>query len=234
MLKGIKLLACFVFLSTIGKAQDLTKDLQRIMSNIDSTSSMEIEAKVNAYSRKGGSVIYTANTAIYRTADAALTKLGDQEFLITPLYDVKVDHEEKAVLIQKIAPGQANKKTTQKLDMEVSKLLKMLEKGETASQQKIVLVSNQSGKKTYSVTNSPGLKEIRIVLNMTALSIESVTYEFNDKGENKNQYVTVEYTAFNKNTDLTARLKTSQYFTESNGEYVLATRLKGYKIYTEL
>lgn len=235
MYRGIKLLLLLVCVSRTVSAQDeLSKDLDRIVAHMDSLSSMSIEASVKVYGRKGGSVIYATNAAVYRNAAGSLTKLGDQEYFISKDYDVTVDHDEKAVLILKKSAAQPGKAKKQSVDFDAAALKKLLEPSEKAPQRKVVLVSNQNGKKTYSVSNVPGMKEVRMVVNMTELSIESVTYEYSEESENKGQYVSVIYTRFKKGADVSAILQPSNYFSESNGTYVLVPRLKNYKIYTEL
>lgn len=235
MYRGIKWLLLLVCVSGKVAAQDeLSKDLDRIVAHMDSLSSMSIEASVKVYGRKGGSIIYSTNAAVYRNAGGSLTKLGDQEYFIGKNYDVTVDHDEKAVLILKKEPNKPGKANKQSVDFDAAALKKLLEPGEKESARKVKLVSNQNGKKTYSISGVPGMKEVRMVVNMTELSIESVTYEYAEESENKGQYVSVVYTRFKKDADVSALLQSSNYFSESGGSYVLVPRLKHYKIYTEL
>lgn len=233
MYRVINSLLLFLLAALPAIGQDLDADLRKIVQHIDSADGLSIETSVKVYARKGGSVIYAANASVHRNAAASLTKLGDQEYYTGKQYDVTVDHEERSVLILKKETPKAKKKK-ETLEFDASALLELLGDGEKEPKRTVTLVSDQNGKKTYSVSGVPGMKEVRMTLDMHALAIRQVIYEFSEQSENKGQYVTIAYTTFGTDPEVGNLLKTSQYFSESDGRYVLSARLKNYKLYTEL
>lgn len=226
----------FIGLSSFG--QNLDKDVQEIIQNLDSASSVSIKVKVDVYSRKGGAKTFSTTASMQRQKNSFLNILAKQENFENAKYQVSIDHEEKKVLILKKEATAKARAIKEDFENELKKLQKMLEKqdkGENVKDSKVVkLVSNVSGVRKYSITNIAEYKEISIVLDLNAKVIKSITYEYSEKSEMKGQYVVLDYSEFKIGGDLSKLLTPSNYFTEANGKYTLVSSLKNYKIYTEL
>lgn len=234
MYAKINLLFALLLAAFAGYGQDMKSDLQRIVQSTDSASSVALEASVKVYQRRGGKLTYSTTAASYRSGATRLTILGEQEYFVSEEYDVTVDHEEKAVLILKKTAAKSKKQKAQQLDVDVSGILKLLEKEEQAAAYKTTVSGGASGKRTYTMTGIPGYKEITATLDMNTLSIERITYEMSDAGESKGQLIMIEYTRFKKGGDVAARLASSNFFTVAGKSYKLAPRLATYHLYTEL
>jgi hypothetical protein len=215
-------------------AQDLQQDLQQIGRSLDSAKSVVMIAQVNVFSRKGGSKVFQTEASLKRMGKESLTVLADQEFYDNTEYSVTIDHEEQAVSVIK-KDEKANKKALKGMNIDVDALAELLREEEGVKTKPVVkLVSNSGGVKTYEITHIPSVKLVRITLNTTQKKLIEITYEYANESEYKGQYIVINYSRFERDTDISGSLKQSAFFTVSGGKIVLSNRLKTYRLYTEL
>lgn len=220
-------------LSVLG--QDLEKDMAEIGKKMEEASSISIAVDVKVFSKKGGNTVYSGNAALIKSGTNVKSVLGEMEFVNTPSYEVRVDHEEKGVLIFKKESATDSKvPKSEKVDFDVEALKKLIE-SEEGSQKKptIKLVSSAGGLKKYSITGTPGVLEVVMELDMNAKKITTVRFEYGD-ANSKGQYVVLSYTKFAYDTDVSSAFVLTNYFTETGNTYTLSSKLKGYHIYTDL
>ncbi len=219
--------------SVVGGAfgQNLESDLQKISESMESAKSVAINVQVSSYSSKGGSLIYSAEASAMKMDRSMKNVLAEIETISTPYYELKIDHEERAILI-------LEKDSTESIqeinlsDFDVRKLKKYFENDQSEYSKTVKLVSNSNGKKTYSITGIEGMREVLISLDANSNKIIQITYEYGSNSQ-KGQYTVLDYTKFVYNKDLSASFDLNTYFSEVNGQYVLVDKLKGYQIFTE-
>lgn len=215
----------------LGIAQDLEKDFDRVVREMDSAHSVRIEVTVKAYNQKGGQAVYSSKASVTKMGESSKSVLGELEILITSSYGVKIDHEEKAILIVK-KEGAVIQNQPNLDDLDLKKLKKYFEDGNSTVKPSVKLLSNESGVKKYGITNIPDLLEMQIHLNSKTNKLLKVSYEYGSSSS-KGQYVVLDYTKFDYNSDQSKEFDLKNYFTIDGENYVLNSRLKGYKIFTE-
>jgi len=227
---SITLITSF-FLAFFGLSQDLEKDFEQIVQKMDSARSIMIDVSVKAYNRKGGQAIYSTKASVIKMEESSKSILGELEILMTPEYDLKIDHEEKAILILK--KQDVSKQDLPNFDdLDMKKLRKYFESDESDVKPKIKLISNEGGIKKYSITNVPDIFEMQIHLNSKTNKLLKLSYEYGNSNS-KGQYVVLNYSKFDYDLDQSKEFDLTNYFTIDGGEYVLNKRLVGYKIFTE-
>ena len=229
MFQKIKLVTIAFFVGTLCSAQDLQKDFATIGEKMESASSISIAVDVKMYSSKGGSLGYSSKASSMKMGEYSKSVLGELEFINTPKFELKLDHEERAILIYKRDTTSTSFRELSLEDFDVKKLQKFFEKNQSQPTTEVKLVSAASGVKTYSITGAKGIKEMRVVLNMTSKKISKITYEYDGSG----QYVVLTYSGFDYDKDLSSHFNLDSYFKEVGGKYVLTDKLKNYHLYTE-
>jgi hypothetical protein len=227
--KYLVLIPLLIFMNSV-IGQNLDDDLLKIVKHLDTAKTVSLNTDIIVYAKKGGNKVFTANASLKRAEDVSLTSLDDMEYFSNSGYFVTIDHEEKRVSIVK----NDQKKQNELLDNFDVKSLRKLIAEESDVKPKIKLISNSNNLRTYSITSVPGVDDVRIVLNMNALAIVSVTYQYSDESEYKGQYIVVNYTTFECNKEVSNSLKQSNFFTISGEKVVLNNRLKEYTLYAEL
>lgn len=214
-------------------AQKLEDDLNKIVQHVDTARTVSLQSEILVYGRKGGSKIYTAKASLKRSGQASLTVLDEIEYFSDGSYFVTVDHEEHKVSVVK-NDEQRNKEHLKGMNLDLKALQKLMQEEKGAPKPVVKLVSDADGMHTYSITKIPSIDEVRITLNTKRSAIASISYEYSDESEYKGQYIVINYTGFECNTDVSASLKQSQFFTLSDGKVNLSNRLKTYTLYSEL
>lgn len=200
---------------------------------MDSARSVAIDVNVTMFSSKNGSKVYATGASIYKMQNSYRNVLGEIETIITPDYDIRIDHEDQAVLI-------LDKAKTDKLEKEFNfnvDLEKIKEYFDTVKRKDrsltVELISNINNLKKYSVKGIDGFKSFEVELDMSNKSIRAVKFEYTNESYS-GQYVVINYTKFEYNKDLAKYFKLSNYFTVQNNKYILNENFKGYQLYTEL
>ncbi len=224
---------CFFSSALFG--QDLEKDMAEIADKMKASTSVSIDVDIKMYSNKGGSLIYKGNASLSKSQESMKSVLGEMEFINTPKYEVRVDHEERAVLIfKKEKPSESNMPKSEQVDFDVEALRKLIENEEsTSNKPEVKLISTTGEIKKYSIKGSPGISELIVELNSVKKKIVTVRLEYGD-GNSKGQYVVLSYNLFVYDTDVSSDFNLANYFTEKDNNYVLSSKLKGYHLYTEL
>lgn len=214
--------------------QNLKNDLNQITHRIDSSKQISLEVKACVYGKKGGSMVYSTKASLYRNGDATLTRLAEQDYLVTPNVEVTVDNEEKEILILKKNNSKTvNKTKTKGSSLDLNAINDFLDQQESVKPI-ITLVSNVNGIKTYRVSNIPDLVEMKVILNMNELTINRIEYHYKESSSYKGQFVSLDYTKFSYNENNSSLLKTSNYYYENDGKVVCSAKYKNYSLFTEL
>lgn len=223
-----------VCLGFYGCTQSLEQDFESIMRQMETASSVSINVSVKVYAQKGGSVVHSTTASVEKNGKNVKSVLGELEIITTPEYDLKIDHEEKAVLILK-RDSVKSETLTELGELDLKKLKKFFEENATSaddSKPEIKLLSNANGEKKYAISNIQGVVEMQVHLNTNKNKLQKITYEYGNSGS-KGQYVVLNYSKFQYNVDQTSTFDLTKYFTVKNGKYVLSAQLEEYKIYTE-
>lgn len=230
MYQKINLIVVIVLCSFTGFGQNLNDDLQKIVSKMDSSKSVSLEIDVKMYSDKGGSMIYSSKAAVYKSGLKTKNVLSEMEYIDSGKHTVRIDHEEKAVLIQKKQSLSKEKLASMQDQVDVKELQKLLKSESNGSKSTVKLKSSTTGIRIYSITGISEMKEVIIELNFNESAIRKISYEY---GEQSGQYVVLDYTKFDFNKDLSSEFEMTKYFTMENNIYKLSPALAGYILYTE-
>jgi hypothetical protein len=200
---------------------------------MDTSSHVSVEVKVSAHSKKGAAVFYSTNASFYKSGKSTFTRLGEQDYLVTPAVEVTVDNEEKAMLVLKKEDAPKNKKVKkEKVKFDFKEFEKYLDEDQVKAE--ISLVSSSNGLNEYKITNIPEIIEMRIVINVKSNSIDKVTYHYKDESQYKGQYIVLDYTKFSYSENNSAKLNPSNYYSETSGKIVGVGKYKSYNLYKEL
>lgn len=223
-----------VFLLTLplGYGQTLLGDLDRISNHLDSAKSVSLKVKIAVHEKKDAAAFYRTEASIVRKGLTSVTVLGDVEIFDNDQYRVDVDKEEKTVaIIRKSELKQQLKNAGMEFDMQSLSRLLQPEKGKKQPYE-ARLITSDNNMHTYSVTNLQGIREMKVILDMQALSIKSVSYQYAEESAQKGQYIEIEYTGFLINREVTVN-GPSDYFLVSDKKYRLSKRFAGYTLITE-
>lgn len=233
MYRIINLITFLLFWAHLSCAQDLRADLNQIVGKMDTSSHVSVEVKVSAHSKKGAAVFYSTNASFYKNGKNSFTRLGEQDYLVTPTVEVTVDNEEKAMLVlKKEAEPKSKKSKKEKIKFDFKEFEKYLDEDQVKAV--ITLVSNSDGVKEYKITNVPELVEMRIVINVNKHSIDKVIYHYKDESQYKGQYIVLDYTKFSYTENNSAKLNPANYYTDINGKIVGVGKYKSYNLFKEL
>jgi len=232
MFQKISFITLFILFSFTLIGQDLTKDFEEIISKMETSKSVSIQVNVKMYGSKGGSLIYTSHASVDKMGEDYINVLSEMVFISTNDYSLKIDHEEKAVLIINKKNIETPKDEEKISEYDVKRLRDFLITNQNKVIYTISLLSNSSGIKTYSISGVRGMKEMLITLDMNNKTIKKVCYEY-DSRESNSRYIELEYHKFIYDVNLSQKFDLSSYFRIENNKYVLSTALQGYNLYTE-
>ena len=212
-------------------SQNFEAEMKAIFDKMDTVDNISIVVDVKLYDKKGGKLIYNNESSVLHSKKATITKLGDMEMYKSASYDIQIDHEEKRLLIKKIASKQESFSDVNV--KEIKKLLK-LEGVEKSKNPTYKLISNNNGVKTYSMSKTAELVECFITIDTKNEKIQNISYLYTEQGDYDGQYCTLDYKTFTYNSVFSkTQFDLSRYFTLVGGNYKLSTRLSSYKLYTE-
>lgn len=231
MYRKTKILLIFLSIGFFGVSQSLEADLELIAEKMNSCSSVSIGVFVNVKSSKDGASIYKAKAELQKRGGNSRSVLGEMESLRLEEYDLRIDHEEKMVLVvdkenleQRIDPSE--------MDIDVKALKKLLKNKDAPVPNEVKLVSNKDKIRKYAISGIQGMTEVIVVLDMNRLSMKSISYEY-ESSELGGQFVELIYETFEYDINLSEVLNTAQYFFLKDDKIVLHDSLKEYTLYTE-
>ncbi len=234
--KNIGLLLCLV-LSFSLFSQDLTSDLNEINKRIERSKQTELVTEVKTYSKRGANVIYNTKAAFYRNGDSTVTILAEMQFLEVGKYQVRIDEEEKSILIY---DKTQNEKYSSELSISrkevesIRNTLKSLEKQlGNKNSTKFTLVNDKNDIRVYSAINIPGLREARISINHKKHTLVAISYEYGSSDEPGN-FVEVKYSKFSYSIGNEEIFNLDNIFIISKGKYILSHKYKDFNLFTEL
>jgi hypothetical protein len=232
MYQKINLIVIIVLCSFVGYTQNLNDHLKEIVSKMDSSKSVSLEIDVKMYSKKGSSLVYSSNAAVYKSGVKTKNVLSEMEYVDLGKHTVRIDHEEKAVLIQEKQSISPEQLASMRDQIDVKELQKLLKKQSSGSNSIVKLKSSTAGIRIYSITGVSEMKEVIIELDIDKSSIRKISYEYGDSKE-PGQYIVLDYTKFDFDHDLSSEFEMTKYFTIENNIYKLSPALAGYILYTE-
>lgn len=211
-------------------AQDFKKELKSIVDKLDSASVVSLTVKINAYQKKGGSLIYNTTSLMNRKYKNTYTKLGEMEYISCDGYQLQIDNSEKYIYVSK------KKKTNQQdLQIDIKSLKKFYEQDEKSTQKakiKSELIGESGGIKSYKITGSDDASEIIFDLDVKNGKLKRVIYTYSQESSVSAKYIVLDYTQFEiGQSDFDFDLK--RYFTLSNDKYILSSKYKTYKLIVE-
>lgn len=213
-------------------SQNLESDLKLVSERVEHATSVAIDADVKVYTEKGGAVVYSTKASIYKQGDRIRNSVDALTYLQTESYYVQVDKDERAIMV--VERAKTDQRVADRMpELEVKKLQKQLKtefKGKTPT---VNLLSDKEGVRKYQVIGFSGVKEAIIEIDTHRKALLMVSYAY-DNENYSGQYVTVTYSKFSYDQDLSAYFNTGDYFTIQNGKVVVASKYSGYKLYTEL
>lgn len=223
-------------LSLYGWSQDLKADMSVITEKMKASETLLLEVEAKMYNTKGGAMIFQSSAEMMKDGTKMKSKLGEMEFLITDDYEIRIDNEEKSMLIldkskerKSILPQ--SKSDLKKFEDDIKEIEKLFSENE--NKVSIALLSSSGGIKKYSITGIEGIKEVVINLDLNKKSIKSISYEYGSASE-KGQYVVVVYSRFEYDATLGSEFNLSGIFTKNQDNYILQGKYKNYHLFTEL
>lgn len=227
----------FAMSSLVLFSQDLTSDLENISKRLEKSNETQLVTEVKTYTKRGGTLIYNTKAELYRKGDSTATTLGDIQFLEVGKYHIRIDEEEKAILIHDKSQNTSDHQeiSFSKKDLKsIKETLEALQNQQNSSNKiKYALVQDKNEIRTYASTNTPGLKEVRIAINHKKNTLVSITYEYGNDDEEGN-FVEINYSTFSYSIGNEKVFDLEQIFTISGGKYKLSPKYQHYHLYTEL
>ena len=209
---------------------ELQAEMERIQQKMDTVNTVSIRVEANVYSKRGGSKVSSVSASRYQRGDEYFTDLAGLSVLETKNFAMRLDHEERSILVLKKEKPKKKLKT-ETIDLDISALNKMMET-ESESKMKVSMVSANGNLKKYRVTGMSGIISMEITLNVDTSTIVAVNFEYGTVSS-PGQFIELSYEmSYNQNVD--EQLNTTNYFTEENGEFVVSSNLSNYNLYTEL
>ena len=228
--KTSSLLFIFILFTGWSSAQSLQNDMQEVIKEMDNASSVSLVIDVQVYDKRGGQKTYATRASLDKMGANSRYVVGEVTMVDTKKYQVRVDSEEKAILIL-----DKSKKKPEKLenfDVDLKALKKALEEQQGNTPQKAIeLLSENNGVRKYKVSELNDFEEMIITFDMNKKVIRSVAYQYGVKYGG--QFASLNYSTFTYNKDLSEVFNMMAYFTIKNNTYVLNNKFKGYTIYTE-
>lgn len=220
-----------VLIPILGFSQNLTEDLNTIVTKIENASSISIKVNVKVYSDKNGSLIYSTTSSIDHSDKGTLTKLGEMERLINTNKTIVIDHDEKIVSIQ----NNQNASQVDLSDVNVKELKNLIENNEDTLNTPIFkLVDVNSGIREYVISNVEGITECKITLDHNKDKILKVTYDYSKDGPYNGQYIVLEYNSMEYNREYADDyFNVNKYYVINNGKYELVNSVKKYSLIVE-
>lgn len=215
--------------ATIAQEEAFMKDIESVSDRISNSSTVAMEIRVKVTDLTSNTAIYNAQASLYKDTVSSLHILGEQEYLRTPGYFVNLDREDKMIMVADVNKIGENAPQLSKADIkELLKLLKPVD--EKSTNRKVVITGKSNNVTTYKITGLEGYKSISMAIDgeMNTIKWIELTYDGAD------QLVRLDYTRFEYNKDVSAKLSTSNYFSLENNSIVLSQKYNGYKLFTEL
>lgn len=228
----------FLFILFLGNtclAQGLSGDLEKIVAKLNTEDEVYIKATATVRTSAAGSILYTAKSKMLRSASlGSATILDGHESYRNSKHEVLVNPDDKTVFVREVVHYN-ERDFSEKLLKDVRKYLEEENKDREQVKYTEKLLSDQNGIRVYSIKNAPGLKEMRMELDMNRLVVKKAEFWFSGDGDQPGYYCIVnydqfEYTLGNERT----LLAESNYFQkDGSGKFRLAGRLQTYKLITE-
>jgi hypothetical protein len=220
----------FLFFPFLNFSQNFEKDLSAILNKLDSSNSVSLHVKVNAFEKKGGKILYNTTCIVEKQHEERYTKMDDMEFINSGGYDIQLDNSEKYIFIHKSTTGKK-----ENFDIDLKSLKKYFDdekKDIKEVKSKIKLIHEVEGIKTYQITGSPVYLELLIEIDTKNQKLKKIIYHFSDKSESSAKYIVIDYHIFKFN-DSNFVFNLKNYFTVNNGKYKLNSKYSSYKLITE-
>lgn len=232
MYQKISHLLLFLLIAGTSFAQSLEKDLDAIATKMKESNSIALSVNVSVYTHKGGSKVYGAKASMQRMGKNTRNVLAELETIHTEAYDVKLDHEEKMVLIldEETRPESMD---ADQMGFDIKALKKLMAKDEEATpSSKVQLLRSEGSEKTYKISGTQGLDFAEITIDTAGYKIKKVIYKYGSASEGGN-YVVLNYSQFDYDKDISSVFELTNLFQKEEGRYALKGAIKDYTLFTE-
>lgn len=227
----IIVLVIFTGLSFSGRAQSLMSDMKEIVGVLDTVNSVHIQVNCKVYSRKGGDLINTAHTELFKDGKKSVSIMDDMSVFSDEKYGVLVNNEDHSLML--VAKNKYASKFNIKNNNGIDQFVSWLHQKQTKKSFSQEMVSEENGVRTYSIKNLDDVKELIIVLDMKNKSIVRITYEFSESSEKKQKFIQLNYSKFLLNSK-EINVNQSDYYIQKSGKFLPGNKYKSYRITTDL
>lgn len=227
----ISVFIVFTGLSFASSAQSLMNDMKEIVGVLDTVNSVHIQVNCKVYSRKGGDLINTANTELFKDGKKSVSIIDDVSVFSDEKYGVLVNHENRSLML--VAKNKYASKFNLKNINGVDQFVSWLRQKQTKKSFNPEMISEENGVRIYSIKNLDDLKELIIVLDLKNKSIVKITYEFSESSEQKQKFIQLNYSKFLVNSK-EINVNQSDYYIQKSGKFLPGNKYKSYRITTDL
>ncbi|MDF3026940.1 MAG: hypothetical protein K0S23_1247 [Fluviicola sp.] len=220
----------FLF-SYSSQAQSLIDDLKAVSSVLDTAKSVKIQVVCKVYSKKGGDLVSSINTGITKKGKMSVSLFDNLEIFTNEKYGVYVDKENESIMV--VSKSKHAARLNSMGDKHMNEFVSWMKKQQTKVDFKPVLISEEAGIRSYSVTSLDDLKELIVSINVTNHTIEKISYEYVESSQQKQHYILLDYTKFlinSKEIDLDQK----DYYIQQSGKFLPGNKYKSYSISTDL
>jgi hypothetical protein len=227
----ISVFIVFTGLSFASSAQSLMNDMKEIVGVLDTVNSAHIQVNCMVYSRKGGDLINTAHTELFKDGKKSVSIIDDVSVFSDEKYGVLVNHENRSLML--VAKNKYASKFNLKNINGVDQFVSWLRQKQTKKTFNPEMISEENGVRIYSIKNLDDLKELIIVLDLKNKSIVKITYEFSESSEQKQKFIQLNYSKFLVNSK-EINVNQSDYYIQKSGKFLPGNKYKSYRITTDL
>nr|WP_294862108.1 hypothetical protein [uncultured Fluviicola sp.] len=228
------LLSFFIVFSCFSlplKAQSLMSDMKEVVGVLDTVKSVHIQVTCKVYSRKGGDLLNTVNTELFKEGKRSVSIFDDVSIFSDEKYGVLVNNEDKSLML--VDKNKYASKFDIKSDNGVEQFASWLRQKQSKKSFKPEMISEENGIRTYSIKDLEDLKEVAITLDSKNKSILKISYEFAESSAQKQKYIQLNYSKFLVNSK-EINVNQSDYYIQKAGKFLPGNKYKSYRITTNL
>lgn len=213
------------------KAQSLMSDMKEIVGVLDTVNSVHIQVICKVYSKKGGDLLNTVNTELFKEGKKNVSVFDDVSVFSDEKYGVLVNNEDKSLML--IDKNKYASKFNMKNDNGVEQFVSWLNQRQNKKSFNPEMISEENGIRTYSMRDLDDLKEVTITLDSKNKSILKISYEFSESSAQKQKYIQLNYSKFLVNSK-EIKVNQSDYYIQKSGKFLPGNKYKSYRITTDL
>lgn len=219
------------FLVNSSQAQSLMEDLKAVSAVLDTAKSVHIQVVCKVYTKKDGVLINTINTEVIKKGKMSVSSFDDLEVFTNDKYGVYVSGENKSIML--ISKNKYNSRIQSMDDKGIDQFVLWMKKQQNKPSFHPDLISDEGDVRTYSITDLEDLKEVLITINVKYKSIVKISYEYTESSQQKQKYISLNYSKFSINNKEIS-LDQTDYYIQKSGKFLPGNKYKSYSITTDL